>query len=192
MKRNSVQQLTISALLIALGVLIPLVMPRIVIGPASFTLASHVPLFVAMFFSPRMAVIVALGTTFGFLLTAPFIIALRALSHLVFALLGAWYLQKRPQIVYQPKKFQLYNFAIAIIHAAIETFVVAAFLLGGSSQVRYEGSLFVLLFGFIGIGGVIHSLIDYNIAFFVVKTLSKVYAVPVFKKAKTIAFPKVK
>ena len=40
---------------------------KIVIGPASFTLASHVPLFVAMFFSPGMAIAVALGTTFGFL-----------------------------------------------------------------------------------------------------------------------------
>lgn len=185
MKKNSIHQLTLSALLIALGVLIPLVMPRIVIGPASFTLASHVPLFVAMFFSPRMAITVALGTAFGFLLTAPFIIALRALSHLVFAVLGAYYLQKRPQIVNQPKKFQLYNLVIAIIHAAVEMLVVAGFfLLGGSLQVSYDRSMFTLLFGFIGVGGVIHSLIDYNIAFFVVKTLSKAYAVPVFKKAK--------
>ena len=60
MKTKPVQQLTLSALLIALSVLIPLVMPRIVIGPASFTLASHVPLFVAMFFSPKMLMVVAL------------------------------------------------------------------------------------------------------------------------------------
>lgn len=193
MKNNSVKQLTISALLIALGVLIPLVMPRIVIGPASFTLASHVPLFVAMFFSPRMAIIVALGTAFGFLLTTPFIIALRALSHVIFAVLGSLYLQKRPQIVNQPKRFQLYNLSIALIHAAVETLVVAAFLfLGGSSQINYDGSLFTLLFGFIGIGGVIHSLIDYNIALFVVKALSKAYDIPVFKKAKTTMVTKIK
>ena len=184
MKTKPVQQLTLSALLIAVGVLIPLVMPRIVIGPASFTLASHVPLFVAMFFSPKMSTIVALGTAFGFLLTAPFIIALRALSHLLFAVLGSIYLQKRPQIVNQPKKFQLYNLIIAIIHAAAEVVVVAAFfLLGGSPQVSYDTSMFTLLFVFIGIGGVIHSLVDYNIAYFIVKTLSKSFPVPIFKKA---------
>lgn len=66
MKHNRVRQLTISALLIAMGILIPMVMPKIVIGPASFTLASHVPLMIAMFFSPGMAVAVALGTAFGF------------------------------------------------------------------------------------------------------------------------------
>lgn len=49
MKNNSVKHLTISALLIGLGILIPMVMPKIVIGPASFTLASHVPVFIAMF-----------------------------------------------------------------------------------------------------------------------------------------------
>lgn len=45
MKTNSVKRLTISALLIAMGIIIPMVMPRITIGPASFTLASHVPVF---------------------------------------------------------------------------------------------------------------------------------------------------
>lgn len=43
MKNHSIRNLTISALLIGLGILIPMVMPKIVIGPASFTLASHVP-----------------------------------------------------------------------------------------------------------------------------------------------------
>ena len=77
MKKHSVRHLTIAALLIGMGIVIPMVMPKIVIGPASFTLASHVPLFVAMFFSPGMAIAVALGTTFGFFITLPPIIAAR-------------------------------------------------------------------------------------------------------------------
>lgn len=45
--------LSLSAILTALGILIPLVMPaKIVIGPASYTLASHVPILLAMFISP--------------------------------------------------------------------------------------------------------------------------------------------
>lgn len=187
MKKNSVHQLTLSALLIALAVIIPMVMPRIVVGPASFTLASHVPLFIAMFFSPQMAIAVALGTFVGFLMTSPFIIAMRALSHVVFAVLGSIYLQKHPQIVDDNKKFQLYNFIIGLIHSLVEMLVVAGFyLVGGSSQVSYDGNLFIFLFGFMGIGGLIHSLVDYNIAFFVVKPVSKTFEIPVFKKARAL------
>ena len=127
MRKNSVRKLTISALLIGMGVIIPMVMPKIMIPPASFTLASHVPLFIAMFFTPGVAVAVALGTTFGFFLTTPVIIALRALSHLVFALIGAWYLQKHPSIVlkngqftFANWRFQGFNFVIGVIHSLAE------------------------------------------------------------------------
>ncbi|MGX7196907.1 hypothetical protein [Enterococcus olivae] len=185
MKRNSVRQLTIAALLIAMGVVIPMVMPRIVIGPASFTLASHVPLFVAMFFSPKIAIAVALGTAFGFVMTAPFIIALRALSHIVFAYIGAKYLQKHPEIILSKGKFQLYNLWIGVIHSVVEMIVVALFFLwGNTAGTNYEGNFFVFLFGFMGIGGLIHSMIDYNIAYFVSNALSKVFEVPIFSKAR--------
>lgn len=185
MKTNSVRKLTIAALLIAMGIIIPMIMPKIVIGPASFTLASHVPLFVAMFFSPNIAIAVALGTAFGFMMTAPFIIALRALSHVVFAVIGATYLQKHPEIILSNKKFQSYNFIIGLIHASVELLVVAIFfLVGNNAGATYDGNLFVFLFGFIGLGGFIHSMVDYNIAFFVMKSLSKAFDVPVFLKAK--------
>ena len=93
MKKHSVRHLTIAALLIGMGIVIPMVMPKIVIGPASFTLASHVPLFVAMFFSPGMAIAVALGTTFGFYhITADHCFA--GIVARCFAVIGAFYLQK--------------------------------------------------------------------------------------------------
>lgn len=185
MRKNSVRKLTIAALLIAMGVIIPMIMPKIVIGPASFTLASHVPLFAAMFFSPQIAVAVALGTAFGFLLTAPFIIALRALSHVIFAIIGSLYLQKHPEIVNNNKKFQWYNVWIGLIHALAELIVVAVVLIGGNqAQTVYEGNFLLFIFGFIGIGGLIHSLIDYNIALFVMRPLSKNFDIPVFTDAK--------
>ena len=183
MKRNSTHQITISALLIAMGVIIPMVMPKIVIGPASFTLASHVPLFIAMFFSPSVAVAVALGTAFGFFINGlPFIIGLRALSHLVFAVVGSTYLQKHPEIVLEPKKFQVYNFILALIHAFFELLVVAIFLFGGQLQV--DGNVFYFFFVLMGVGGIVHSMIDYNIAFFVVRSLNRGFAIPIFRKAK--------
>ncbi len=65
--KNSVKQLSISAILTAFAILIPLMMPiKIIIGPASYTLASHIPLFIAMFISPATAIFVALGSSLGF------------------------------------------------------------------------------------------------------------------------------
>lgn len=192
MRTNSVRKLTISALLIGMGVLIPMIMPKIVIPPASFTLASHVPLFIAMFFSPGVAVAVALGTTFGFFLTTPVIIALRALSHLVFALLGAWYLQKKPGIVLKDGQFTLmnwrfqgFNLLIGVIHSIIEMLVVSVFFfIGNMPETYYAEGYFYTVFILMGIGGLIHSLVDYNIAYFIAGTLSKFFDIPVFTAAK--------
>lgn len=192
MKNNSVRHLTISALLIGMGIIIPLVMPKIMIPPASFTLASHVPLFLAMFFSPGVAVAVALGTTFGFFLSTPVIIALRALSHIIFAVVGAWYLQKKPGIVLKDGKFTLanwkfqgFNFFIGVIHSIAEMLVVSVFyFMGNMPDTYYSEGYFYTVFILMGIGGLIHSLVDYNIAYFVAGTLSKYFDIPVFTAAK--------
>lgn len=194
MKRNSVRQLTISALLIAMGIIIPMVMPRITIGPASFTLASHVPVFLAMFFSPSVAIAVSLGTGFGFFLSATPIIALRALSHLVFAILGAFYLQKHPTIVLTKNKtvlfngrFQLFNLVIGLIHSAAELAVVSVFYtMGNLPETYYTQGYIYSIFLLMGLGGLIHSLIDYNIAYFVANALSKQFSIPVFSQAKLL------
>lgn len=195
MKKKSVRSLTISALLIAMGVIIPMVMPKIMIPPASFTLASHVPIFIAMFFSPGIAITVALGTTFGFFLTTPVIIALRALSHLIFAVIGSWYLQKKPEIVLKNGqftlanwRFQSFNFVIGIIHSIAEMLVVSVFFfVGNMPETYYSEGYFYTVFILMGIGGLIHSLVDYNIAYFVAGTLSKCFDIPVFTKAKQVS-----
>ena len=187
MRTISTKKLTITALLIAMGIIIPLVMPRIVIGPASFTLASHVPLMIAMFFSPNIAIAVALGTAVGFLLTSPFIIALRALSHVIFAWVGAMYLQKHPELTLDQKKFQFFNVWIALLHTIVEVLVVAIFFLfGNTAGTSYDGSLFVFLVVFMGLGGFVHSLVDYNIAYFISKPLSRAFDVPVFTKVRLL------
>lgn len=194
MKKNSVKHLTIAALLVAMGIIIPMVMPRITIGPASFTLASHVPLFIAMFFSPWMAIAVGLGTGFGFFLSATPIIALRALSHILFAVIGALFLQKYPTIVLSKNKFvlfnghfQLFNFVIGLIHSAAELAVVSVFYtMGNMPETYYAQGYIYSIFLLMGIGGLIHSLIDYNIAYFVANALSKQFDIPVFSQAKKL------
>ena len=193
MKTNSVKRLTISALLIAMGIIIPMVMPRITIGPASFTLASHVPVFIAMFISPVVAIAVSLGTGFGFFLSATPIIALRALSHLIFAVIGAVILQKHPEILINKegkftllnRKLQLFNVGIGVIHSAAELVVVSVFYtMGNLPGTYYTAGFMYSIFLLMGVGGLIHSLVDFSIAYFLASTLSKHVDIPTFTEAK--------
>ena len=193
MKTNSVKRLTISALLIAMGIIIPIVMPRITIGPASFTLASHVPVFIAMFISPVVAIAVSLGTGFGFFLSATPIIALRALSHLIFAVIGAVILQKHPEILINKEgkftllngKLQLFNVGIGVIHSAAELVVVSVFYtMGNLPGTYYTAGFMYSIFLLMGVGGLIHSLVDFSIAYFLASTLSKHVDIPTFTEAK--------
>ena len=193
MKTNSVKRLTISALLIAMWIIIPIVMPRITIGPASFTLASHVPVFIAMFISPVVAIAVSLGTGFGFFLSATPIIALRALSHLIFAVIGAVILQKHPEILINKEgkftllngKLQLFNVGIGVIHSAAELVVVSVFYtMGNLPGTYYTAGFMYSIFLLMGVGGLIHSLVDFSIAYFLASTLSKHVDIPTFTEAK--------
>lgn len=173
-KRTNTRTLTASALLIAIGILIPMVSPlKIVIPPASFTVASHVATFIAMFISPFVALMVAFGTAVGFMLGGfPLIIALRAASHMIFAFLGAKYLQKRPNFLQGGKQILLFNFLIGILHALCEVIVVSVFYFAGNLSADYynEGLLFSVM-GLVGIGTVAHSMVDFWIAQFVWKAI---------------------
>jgi niacin transporter len=175
MRNYSILRLTVSGLLIAIGIVIPMVSPfKIVLEPASFTLASHVAIFIAMFISPRMAVTVAIGTAIGFLLGGfPIVIVLRAGSHILFAILGALYLQKMQKTkISSITTLWGFSFFIALIHAICELIVVSIFYFGGIMGVAYyqHGFLMSVLL-LVGLGTVIHSMIDFKIAHIVVLAL---------------------
>ena len=120
--RKKTQFMTITALLTAIAILIPIVMPfKIVIPPASYTLGSHIAIFIAMFLSPLMAVFVILASSFGFLMAGyPMVIVFRAFSHIFFGTLGALYLQKFPDTLDKPKASWIFNFVLALVHALAE------------------------------------------------------------------------
>ena len=88
--RKKTQFMTMTALLTAIAILIPIIMPfKIIIPPASYTLGSHIPIFIAMFLSPLMAAFVIIASSLGFLMAGyPPVIVLRAFSHIVFGTLG--------------------------------------------------------------------------------------------------------
>lgn len=184
MNSRNVLQMVVAGVLCAVGIAIPMFMPKIVLGPMSFTLASHVPVFLAMFISPLVAIAVCAGSTVGFFMSAPLIIALRATSHLVFAFVGAWLLQRYPQIMEKNILMIALNVVLAFIHAVGEVVVVSPFFMGGLNfnpdqlAAGYMTSVIVLVGG----GTFIHSIIDFSLAFMLWKIIVK--AVPSVKNLR--------
>lgn len=184
---NKVKTMTIAALLCAVGILIPMTFPKIQIGPASFTLASHVPIYIAMFISPTVAVSVAVITGFGFLF-AGFIpvIVLRAFSHLIFVLIGSYLLKKNGTLLNNFKTASLYYLGISFIHAIAEVIVVSFFYFGGKVSAAYLENGYVLsVLVLVGFGGLIHSMVDLSIATFVWKPIQQVVSIPASVKIRS-------
>lgn len=180
---NKVKSMTIAALLCAVGIMIPMFFPKIIIGPASFTLASHVPILIAMFISPTVAISVALITGFGFLFAGfPLIIVFRALTHLVFAGVGSFMLKKNNQFLLTFRSASLYALLISVIHAVAEVIVVSYFFFTNPED--YTQSYFYIVLVMVGAGTLIHSLIDFMIAVFVWKPLQHVISIPANAKIK--------
>ena len=167
MNNRHIFKLTLSGLLIAIGIIIPMFSPiKVILEPASYTLASHVPIFIAMLLSPGMAVAVAIGTTLGFLFGGfPLVVVIRAASHVIFALLGALYVKKNPSIVSSALKLRVFSLIIALLHSVAEAAVAAVFYFTGSISTAYyqKGFAFSILL-LVGLGTVIHSMVDFEIA----------------------------
>ncbi len=172
--KKHVQMMCITAMLIAIGILVPIISPiKIILEPMSFTLGSHVAIMAAMFVSPMTALGAAIGTTIGFYLygfTLP--VVLRALSHVIWAYGGACSLKKHPELFKSPWKILLFNLIIGAIHALCEVIIVLP-MYGG-----YEASdLFYLLFVLVGIGSLVHSMVDFTISLVAWKAIGKSNAI---------------
>lgn len=162
--KNRTQQMLISSVLIAIGILIPMVMPiKVVLGPASYTLASHVPIFLGLFISPFVALTVTGGTTFGFLMAGfPLVIVLRALSHYLFVICALLLIKqfKINQLSFA-KQAPIY-FLINVIHGFGE--VITVYLFSVTAQTTNAEGFYYTLWVLIGLGTIIHGFIDYAIA----------------------------
>lgn len=173
MTKNKLYHMVLAGILCAIGIVVPMFMPRIVLGPMSFTLASHVAVFLGMFISPAVAVAICIGTTIGFFLTTPAIIALRAASHIVFAFIGAAYLKRNPDILNRPVASTVFNFLIALLHAATEMIIVTPFFMSGAlfTAEQLANGFVASVVLLVGLGTVIHSMLDYSISILVWKPL---------------------
>lgn len=179
---NKVKIMTTAALLSAVGILIPLISPiKIIIEPASFTLASHVPIIIAMFISPVVAAFVSLITSVGFLIAGfPPVVVCRALSHIVFAVIGAFILKKNGNILNSYKTAIPFVLLISIIHAVCEVIVSTLFYFQGQAS----SSFLTMVIGLVGVGTMIHSTIDFVIAALVWVPLQKVVILPTSTKIR--------
>ena len=175
MKKNYVSNIVLSALLCSIGIIIPTFSPyKIILEPASFTLGSHIAIFLAMFISPSVAFTVSVGTTLGFLLGGfPIVIVFRAATHVVFALTGALLLRKNPTLIKTPAKTVLFALGIGIIHAVCEVFVVMPFYFGNNMASAYYAKGFMIsVLLLVGLGTVVHSIVDFTMSIIIWKAVS--------------------
>lgn len=185
---KKIYTMTLSAILIAVGTVIPMFMPKVIVGPMSFTLASHVAVMLALFISPSVAIAVALGTTLGFFFSGlPLVVVIRALSHVIWAFLGAYYVKKYPQTFESPLKTILFNLAIAGMHAVGEMIAVVPFYYGAGMDVQ---TFCYMVFGLVGLGTIIHSSVDFGISLVVWKVLSKNASIANVSNVKKVYFMK--
>jgi niacin transporter len=135
---------------------------RLVIPPASYTLASHVAIFIGMFISPKVAIGVSIGTAFGFFFGGfPIEIVIRAASHIVWAWPGAVYLSKIDKFALSGIKLRAFSLVIALVHGASEVLSVIVFFVAVGFPAD-RGLSWLLLF--LGFGTIVHSLVDLEIA----------------------------
>ena len=177
MNNNSIRirTMTIAALLSAIGIIIPLYSPiKIRIEPASFTFASHVPIFIAMFISPAVAAFTSIITAVGFFITFSPVVGFRALSHLVFVLIGAYLLKKKNNLLLSYKTSIPFVLILSLIHAVCEVIVSTVFYFNDNSSINYVYNILLL----VGVGTVIHSTVDFIMASIIWAPMQNAISIP--------------
>lgn len=155
---NKTKSIVIGALLTALAIIIPVFFGgylKIYIPPFSATLASHLPTMISFLINPFTAVMVGIGSSLGFLLIMGPVVAARAFIHVFFGFAGAYFV-KRGIPFWKALLLTL------PIHALGEALIVLPF-----------GFDLYTAFIVVGIGTVIHHLLDSVVAVSLVKAVSK-------------------
>lgn len=155
--RERVRKMVFAAVLTAIAIIIPTQFGflKIVIGPFTATIASHVPMFLAMLISPSVAIFVGLGSALGFFITTPLVVAARASMHIIVGYIGA-------KIVEKDKNFKKSIAITAPIHGILEGLIVIPF---GFSVYQ-----FIVV---VAVGTILHHFVDGTISYALAKALSK-------------------
>ncbi len=172
-----IRRLCVASLLCAFAIQIPIVSPiKIQIPPMSFTLGSHLTIFIAMFISPAIGITVELGASLGFLLAGfPPVVVLRALSQIFFVAAGAYILKNKPEVMSSPLKIFLFGIFLNIIHGIAEALVVTYFWFNGMT---HDGTFLSTVIGLVGFGTLVHGMLDYYLGILVWRPVSRVTQLP--------------
>lgn len=158
-RNNKVKELVLASLLTAFAIIIPLQFAflKVIIPPFTATIASHVPMFLAMLISPMVAVVVGIGSALGFVFSGmgPVVVA-RAATHIIVGLIGA-------KIIQKDRKFKKAILITGPIHGLLEAIVVIPFI----------GFDVYQLLVVTGVGTFIHHYVDGTISFFLAKQVAK-------------------
>ena len=161
---KNTQRLVISAFLIALSMLIPVALRPIAIQmpPFTATLASHVPLMIAIYLDPKIAIAVSFGSMFGFFIAYPgmLVVPARAIAHVMFAIPASYMIKHKVNIV-------LTILVSGIIHAVFEMLVILIPMFY-PTEVGLPQALTVM-----GVGTFIHHFVDVAIAISIIKILKQ-------------------
>ncbi|HEY8389407.1 MAG TPA: hypothetical protein VIL26_00405 [Clostridia bacterium] len=166
MNKNKTKTIAITAVLVALSFVMPYFMPTITLPFTTFTLFSHVPIIIAMFISPYTAIMSCIGTTLAFFLKSPPIVALRAASHIVFIIPGAFAIKKG--IITKGLNIALGGVVTGLIHAVAEIIVVAVFM-----AINHQEITIYYIMIEVGLITLAHHCIDYSFSLLVYNSCSK-------------------
>ena len=164
---SNVKKMVVSAMLAAIAIAIPMFMPpflKINLPPFTATLASHVPLIIAMFISPWSAVFVTIISAIGFLFAFPDpSVAFRAAMHIFFVLAGAMMIRKDAKIYW----VILVTF---VLHTASDMIAVLIYAAAFNPAIL-KGTVMSYAQYIIAVGTSIHHLIDFAISYFICRAL---------------------
>ena len=166
----NIKKITMSALLTAIAMIIPMYMPfKIVLEPIfSATFAAHVPGILALFIGPSAVIGTAIGSALGFFMALgnPWVSA-RAFVHLAFGLFG-YYMAKKEYNVF------LILFLTGLVHAGSEMLVGLVSL----AVIEAPASIAEYILVTVGLGTFIHHCIDFAIVLIIYTPLYKAKALP--------------
>ncbi len=157
---KSIKSITIAGLLTALAIVVPLFMPKLPVPqPFSVTPASHLAVILAMFINPFTVICTVVGSSIAFFAVLGPVVAMRAFSHILFALVGCYLLKKRYNLIFT-------IVITAILHALGEVVVVSIFALFGMAE-----STVYFVWGVTGGITMLHHCFDFAIAMVIYKAL---------------------
>ena len=166
MNKNQTKTIATTAVLVALSFVMPYFMPTITLPFTTFTLFSHVPVIIAMFISPYTAIMSCIGTTLAFFLKSPTIVALRAASHVLFIVPGAFAIKKG--LITKGASIAIGGVLTGLVHSIAEIIVVAVFM-----ALNHQAITIYYIIIEVGLITLFHHCVDYTFSLLVYKSCSK-------------------